>query len=411
MNSNLQDKIHAYIYDTRNPVINFELAREYEIIRQYGSALTHYLKSAELSNDPLLEYEALVRIALCFKHQEGRLHSEINSLLHAIPLLPNRPEAYFHLADCYRRKEEYKESMFYLKMGRQATESAATITDLEFPEYGFDFVEVFTAHHRSEAKHTGERLKKLITTYYLSPTHRQEVLEYIKTVEMKWPETSYFNQSLKDQLRISFSGLERVNRNYSQCYQDLFVLMCLDGKQNGTYFEIGSSHPWHHSNTKLLEEFGWTGFGVDIDTTSVNLYNFYRENKAFAVDATTGDLPLMLSKVSSTGVVDYLQLDCDPAENTLKVLKKIPFDKYAFRVITFEHDNYNPENRGIQEQSRDYLLELGYKLVVANVSTDKNRSFEDWYVHPGYTDAKVVSELTHTADDVMYIDEYMYRYL
>ena len=70
----------------------------------------------------------------------------------------------------------------------------------------------------------------------------------------------------KDTLKHPFSGHTKVFNNYSQAYQDLFVLSMLKGKKNGKYVEVGSNHPTHMSNTFLLETaFGWRGFSVEIE--------------------------------------------------------------------------------------------------------------------------------------------------
>ena len=67
-----------------------------------------------------------------------------------------------------------------------------------------------------------------------------------------------------DQLKRSFSGVETVERNYSQALQDIFVLTMLNGKQNGTYVEIGGAHPTNINNTYLLEKnFNWTGISFN----------------------------------------------------------------------------------------------------------------------------------------------------
>ena len=44
----------------------------------------------------------------------------------------------------------------------------------------------------------------------------------------------------KNKLIHSFSGQTKILENYSQAYQDLFVLSMLDGKTNGRYVEIGA---------------------------------------------------------------------------------------------------------------------------------------------------------------------------
>ena len=48
----------------------------------------------------------------------------------------------------------------------------------------------------------------------------------------------YFKKDF-DRLRHKFIGAEDIENNFSQAFQDLFVLSILDGKKNGTYVEIG----------------------------------------------------------------------------------------------------------------------------------------------------------------------------
>ena len=54
-------------------------------------------------------------------------------------------------------------------------------------------------------------------------------------------------------LKLPFFGFENLNENYSQAAQDLFVLSCLSGKTNGTFLDLGCSHPTNINNTFLLE--------------------------------------------------------------------------------------------------------------------------------------------------------------
>ena len=66
----------------------------------------------------------------------------------------------------------------------------------------------------------------------------------------------YFKKDY-DNLRHKFPGAENIENNYSQAFQDMFVLSMLDGKRNGTYVEIGGDHPVVINNSYLLEsEFG-----------------------------------------------------------------------------------------------------------------------------------------------------------
>jgi len=79
-------------------------------------------------------------------------------------------------------------------------------------------------------------------------------------------------------------------------------------------------------------------------------------------------------------VIDFLQLDIDPAPNTFKVLENIDFDRHSFRFITFEHDAYcGGDNIEIRKKSREILQGHGYTLLIPDVSHD-DLQFEDWYV-------------------------------
>ena len=184
----LQDLIHKYIYNTRDPLTSYNLAKEYENIQQYGSALSYYLKAAELADHPQFEYEVLVRIALVFKHQGGRAHSEVNSLLQAIPLQPDKPEAYYLLADAYYRKGDHKEAMFILKLGRDKKIKIPLWTDVEFVEYGFDLLEILVGHFRSQSGYSTQRIQEILHKYELKPEHKQQLKDLATEYDLGWPE-------------------------------------------------------------------------------------------------------------------------------------------------------------------------------------------------------------------------------
>ena len=106
-------------------------------------------------------------------------------------------------------------------------------------------------------------------------------------------------------------------------------------------------------------------------------------------------------------VIDYLQLDIEPAENTFNTLLLIPFEKYEFRVITFEHDYYLNHSVDYRRLSRKFLESLGYVRVVGNISPDKNSPFEDWWVNPNLVDPKILKTMTDLSDETKRADQYM----
>lgn len=196
-----------------------------------------------------------------------------------------------------------------------------------------------------------------------------------------WPDSGIY-----DELIHKFPNHEQVTGNFSQAYQDLFVLTMLQGKLNGRYFEIGANDPRLLNNTALLESLGWKGISIEILPELVTKFNNERMEKCYEADATTFDWKEAVRKKHwKSKRIDYLSCDCEPAMTTYDALVNVPHDEYRFSVITYETDVYKdgPQPR---EMQRAFLTELGYQLVCSNVCND-GAPFEDWWVDP-----QVVSE-------------------
>ena len=197
-----------------------------------------------------------------------------------------------------------------------------------------------------------------------------------------------------DNLAVPFNKCNDLNKRYhSQALQDLFVLSCLDGKQNGTFLELGCDHPFNISNTYLLEsQFNWKGVSVDINPQSKTLFNESgRTTQVLIQDATKLDFDNIISRLN-TYHIDYLSLDLEPASITLQSLQSIPFNKINFSVITFEHDAYRFGDEA-RIPSRKLLQEKGYRLICENVDR-----FEDWYVNPEYVDLERIKAFVCTGN-------------
>ena len=162
---------------------------------------------------------------------------------------------------------------------------------------------------------------------------------------------------------------------------------------NGFYVEIGSNHPRIYSNTFILESvFNWNGVAFELASSLVDLYNFRRRNRSIATDATSFDFRQLFQELQLPNIMEYLQLDIEPANNTFMALKRVPLNEYRFAVITFEHDLYsNPNNIDIQRKAYDLLSSYGYVRVVKNVCSN-GKPYEDWYVHPQLVDSSFIEE-------------------
>lgn len=173
-----------------------------------------------------------------------------------------------------------------------------------------------------------------------------------------------------------------IPNSHSQEGQESFVINQLKGKRAGYYVEIGGHHATELSNTYLLEtQYNWSGVSLEIVKHKAELYNKTRKNPCLAVDATTYDLESYFIENEWPKQIDYLQVDIDPASDTLAALLNMP-KEYRFSIITFEHDNYiSPKNAKYQLAAYDFLSSQGYKRVVQNM-----KNLEDWYVDQNVID-------------------------
>ena len=208
-----------------------------------------------------------------------------------------------------------------------------------------------------------------------------------------WPRYSKVEH---DRLKHQFTGSGSVKFNWSQSMQDMFVLMALDGKRQGVYVELGADLPRIINNSYLLEsEFDWSGVSFEYDADKVLYFNTIRRNKCICADATDFDYKFLFEERNYPKQIDYLQLDIDPADQTLKALKQLPLDDYRFSVITYETDLYR-YGADIQDEQIQILKSHGYDLVVRNVANEQN-PYEDWWVDPTVVDMDIVEKFRQSS--------------
>jgi hypothetical protein len=213
-----------------------------------------------------------------------------------------------------------------------------------------------------------------------------------------------------DLLKYPFEGASHIRKNYSQAFQDIFILSILDGLKKGRYLEIGAQHPVSNNNTYLLhKQYQWSGISIEINPTHLFEWRKKRfKSKLIIADALTinyrdafanwfkaAQAPSFWARwfrrennvMPDDNRIDYLQLDIDPSINTLGVLRALPLDSYRFSVITFETDAYIGDLRA-RDESRNILSNSGYELIAADVSvlfspvSSDPIPFEDWWVDP-----------------------------
>jgi methyltransferase FkbM-like protein len=184
--------------------------------------------------------------------------------------------------------------------------------------------------------------------------------------------------------------------------QDRFVIEVLGGLRNGFFLDSGASDGVSGSNTLLLEsEFGWRGICVE---PNASLFaRLARARRCACVNCCLYDRPAEVAFLEAAGVfggiveeydpgmlryargivggedvvtkrartihsilrelgaprvIDYWSLDTEGSE--LAILRSFPFDEYAVRVLTVEHNLTSS-----REQIRRFLEERGYRRVRA----------------------------------------------
>ena len=404
------DNLIKFINDPYNPETNFWLGYEYDLENNKAAALSFYLRTAEYSTNKNLIYESLLRISACLKYMGRRPKSVKNAILNAISCIPTRPEAWYflssYLEDIQDRKESYTAACM-LELYKDNYKP--TLTDINYHTFLPQFQKAVTTWwvgNCDEARFFFEDLLKnhKLTSEYTTLVHKNLAgLNGERFYKLPYTKDQYKN------LKYKFTNSDTIEKNYSQVYQDMFVLSMLDGKQKGTYVEIGCADPINNNNTYLLEnEFKWNGVSIDINPEEIKKFQKIRNNLALTQDALTLNYSELFSNLKFKHNIDYLQIDCEPAEITYKVLQQIPFDKYKFAVITYEHDYYADETKSYRKKSREFLTNQGYVLVAGDIAPDKNSTFEDWWVHPDLVDQETIEKFK-SIKEVTDVRDYFYR--
>ena len=388
----LEQLLYDYSLDTENPHNNFHLALWYEKEGHTAPALSYFLRCAERAPDDEFAYESLLKCHHCYDRQGTRDGTAISLLQQAMCLLPKRPEAYYLLARFHERRSQWSDAYKYASLGISLCDFNCTplTSNIEYVgKYGLIYEKAVSSYWWGKSKECRQLFMELKNNhnFEMDEVHRNSVGSNLMNLGC-WVEKSVkYEKSRFDSFKFKFPGLENIDKSHGQALQDMFVLSILNGKRNGTYLEIGAQEPFFQNNTALLEtNYDWKGVSIEIREDLCKMFAEQRKNKIVCQDATTINYEKLISENYDTIEIDFLQVDCEPSKTTFEVLLDIPFDKYKFAVIAYEHDYYVDMTESYQTKSRNYLEIMGYELLVTNVSQDDQTPFEDWWVHPDLID-------------------------
>lgn len=184
----LTTKTYAYINNTKDTKIIFDLGREYESIGQTSSAISFYLKAAEISTYDMFQYECLLRMSVCFTKQGSRTFSSLGCVQNAVALIPKRPEGYF-LMTRYYEQEKISGSWFNMYMiatiGIEAcSHSVAPLsTDVGYPGiYALYFQKGLAAWNIGRVNESKNIFKYILDSYDMNEQFKSATLNNIKNL-------------------------------------------------------------------------------------------------------------------------------------------------------------------------------------------------------------------------------------
>ena len=192
-------------------------------------------------------------------------------------------------------------------------------------------------------------------------------------------------------------------KTYSMDGEDLFINNFFKNKR-GLYVDVGAYHPLELSNTYLLHKRKWKGINIDINSLSIEYFDFLRPNDInlnLGVAKKNSTKMLYFQKNKSplntlnlshakkifsnkfkkkriktktlTNILDKTRykgkkinfLNIDTEGNDLEVLESLDFRRYKPQLICVELiDHFNPEKKKIKKHKiYKFLAKKKYKLV------------------------------------------------
>ena len=213
----------------------------------------------------------------------------------------------------------------------------------------------------------------------------------------------FYKPYLYYNLYIRYKALRKRN-TYSQDQEDLFINDYFKDKNSGFYIDIGCYHPIKYSNTALLYNRGWKGINIDMNQTSIDLFNILRKrdkNICAAISNTSkktiqyfdhlfspiNTLDKNFSSIASKKLsfrkhtektiqtykfnqiiqkyninikqIDFINIDVEAHD--LEVLESIDLSIFNAKIICVEIANN--QNNIKEKKLRDYLNKYNYELI------------------------------------------------
>jgi len=188
-NTELENLVKAYALNTEDGLHNFNLGVWYWQQEHTAPALSFFLRCSERAEDITLRYEALIWGSFCYEKQKTRDGTARTLLMHAVCLIPDRPEAYFLLSRFHERRQQWQDAYYYACRGLEYAdrELQPLKKDVEYPgKYGLLFEKAVSGYwwgKNDESKHIFLDLKD---NYELSDEYKKVIRDNLKQMGIEW---------------------------------------------------------------------------------------------------------------------------------------------------------------------------------------------------------------------------------
>ena len=110
---------------------------------------------------------------------------------------------------------------------------------VDYPgKYGLLFEKAVSSWWCGLCEESKDLFKELLINYDLDDLHRTAVISNLRSFnEFNTKTLVLFNQEKHNALNVKFIGSDKIEQNFSESYQDMFILTMLNGKKNGTYLD------------------------------------------------------------------------------------------------------------------------------------------------------------------------------
>ena len=204
-------------------------------------------------------------------------------------------------------------------------------------------------------------------------------------------------------LYIRHKGFLKRKR-YSQWGEDQYIAQYFNDKDKGVYLDIGCFNPFMYSNTCLLYKKGWNGINVDINPTSIDLFNIARPNdfnicttindekklfevyidhpfspvntldrkfyenlgeslstnkKNISVESKSIDEIINLSGIKKN--IDFINIDVEGSD--YQILIQVNIQKLKPKLISIETHNVDGSESKNYVNIRDYLIKNNFNIL------------------------------------------------